>query len=78
MSSLREKFPKVETSGGLKMPPLTDSSLSSWTLAQELFHSMPTLEKDPKKQTPVWITQCSRDGRFVATGGHDGLVKSTF
>ena len=47
--------------------------LSTWKLDQDLMHSSESLTLKPN---PVWVIKQSRDGRFFATGAHDGSIKS--
>jgi hypothetical protein len=64
----------------VKPPPLTKESvsgvfaldLSSWRYEQELRHS----PEPPNKPNPVWVLENSKDGRFLASGSHDGSIKS--
>ena len=54
------------------------SNLSSWSILQELQHSTDhNISKgvEKKREFPIWVMKFSKDGRFLASGGHDGIVK---
>lgn len=52
------------------------SILGSWTQLQEWAH---TPVEDPLanggKEGPVWVLKFSLDGRYLASGGQDGVVR---
>ena len=55
------------------------SVLGSWTQLQEWAH---TPVEDPLansgKEGPVWVLKFSLDGRYLASGGQDGVVRGMY
>lgn len=40
-------------------------------------HTTKETKEEPRKKSAVWITKFSNDGRYLAVGGKDGIVRGT-